>query len=63
MKYNIIGRNLTVTDGLRSAIYKKIGKLERYFTEDTEVQVTLSTVKDLQKIEVTIPVKGGYIRS
>ena len=50
MKYNIIGRNLTVTDGLRSAIYKKIGKLERYFTEDTEVQVTLSTVKDLQKI-------------
>ena len=63
MKYNIIGRNLTVTDGLREAIYKKVGKLERYFTPDTEVQVTLSTEKDMQKIEVTIPVKGGIIRS
>lgn len=63
MKYNIIGRNLTVTDGLRNAIYKKIGKLERYFTPETEVQVTLSTEKDQQKIEVTIPVKGGIIRS
>lgn len=63
MKYNIIGRNLTVSDGLREAIYKKIGKLERYFTPETEVVVTLSTVKDQQKIEVTIPVKGGIIRS
>lgn len=63
MKYNIIGRNLTVTDGLRTAIHKKIGKLERYFTPETEVQVTLSTEKDQQKIEVTIPVKGGIIRS
>lgn len=63
MKYNIIGRNLTVTDGLRNAIYKKIGKLERYFTPETEVQVTLSMEKDQQKIEVTIPVKGGIIRS
>ena len=63
MKYNIIGRNLMVTDGLRNAIYKKIGKLERYFTPETEVQVTLSMEKDQQKIEVTIPVKGGIIRS
>ena len=63
MKYNIIGRNLTVTDGLRTAIEKKIGKLERYFTPEIEVQVTLSTEKDQQKIEVTIPVKGGIIRS
>ena len=63
MKYNIIGRNLMVTDGLRNAIYKKIGKLERYFTPETEVQVTLSMEKDQQKIKVTIPVKGGIIRS
>ena len=63
MKYNIVGRNLTVTDGLRTAIEKKIGKLERYFTPEIEVQVTLSTEKDQQKIEVTIPVKGGIIRS
>ena len=32
MKYIITGRNIEVTEGLKSAIYEKIGKLERYFT-------------------------------
>lgn len=63
MRYNITGRNIVVTEGLRSAVEEKIGKLERYFKPSTEVQVTLSVEKDRQKIEVTIPVKGNIIRS
>lgn len=63
MKIIISGKNLEVTSGLRNAIESKIGKLERYFTEGTEVFVTLSVEKDRQKIEVTIPVKGNIIRS
>ncbi|MFA9377743.1 MAG: ribosome hibernation-promoting factor, HPF/YfiA family [Lachnotalea sp.] len=63
MRYNIVGRNIDVTEGLRSAIQEKLGKLEKYFTPDTEVLVTLSVEKDRQKIEVTIPVKGSIIRS
>ena len=42
MKYIITGRNIEVTEGLKSAIYEKIGKLERYFTPDATVYVTLS---------------------
>lgn len=63
MKFIISGRNIDVTEGLRSAVLEKIGKLERYFTPETEVHVTLSVEKDRQKIEVTIPVKGNIIRS
>ena len=63
MKFVIVGKNIDVTPGLRSAVEDKIGKLERYFSQDTEVHVTLSTQKDRQKIEVTIPVKGNIIRS
>ena len=63
MQYIITGRNIDVTEGLKSAIHEKIGKLERYFTPATEVHVTLSVEKDRQKIEVTIPVKGSIIRS
>ncbi len=63
MRYIITGRNIDVTEGLRSAIYDKIGKLEKYFTDDTEVHVTLSVEKERQKIEITIPVKGNIIRS
>ncbi|MCR4962025.1 MAG: ribosome-associated translation inhibitor RaiA [Lachnospiraceae bacterium] len=63
MKFIILGKNINVTDGLRAAVEDKIGKLEKYFSPDTEVHVTLSVEKDRQKIEVTIPVKGSIIRS
>ena len=63
MRFVISGKNIDVTEGLRSAVTDKLGKLERYFTPDTEVHVTLSVEKERQKIEVTIPVKGTVIRS
>ena len=63
MKFIILGKNIEVTPGLRSAVEEKIGKLERYFNPQTEVHVTLSVEKERQKIEVTIPVKGNIIRS
>ena len=63
MKFIIIGRNIDITEGLKSAVQEKLGKLERYFTPETEIHVTLSVEKDRQKIEVTIPVKGNIIRS
>lgn len=63
MHFIITGKNIDVTPGLKSAVEDKIGKLEKYFTPDTEVHVTLSVEKDRHKIEVTIPVKGNIIRS
>lgn len=63
MKFVIVGKNLEITPGLRSAVEDKIGKLEKYFTSETEAHVTLSVEKERQKIEVTIPVKGNIIRS
>lgn len=63
MRYIISGKNIDVTEGLKEAIYEKIGKLERYFTDDTEVHVTFGVEKERQKIEVTIPMKGNIIRA
>ena len=63
MNLVISGKNLDITEGLRSAIEEKIGKLERDFTDTTEVHVTLSTEKNRQKIEITIPMKGSIIRA
>lgn len=63
MNLVISGKNLDITEGLRSAVEEKIGKLERYFTDSTEVHVTLSTEKNRQKIEITIPMKGSIIRT
>lgn len=63
MRITISGRNIELTDGLKAAVEDKIGKLEKYFTPDTDVFVTLSVEKERQKIEVTIPVPGHIIRS
>ncbi|WP_455718790.1 ribosome hibernation-promoting factor, HPF/YfiA family [Anaerosporobacter sp.] len=63
MRYIISGKNIDVTEGLKTAVYEKIGKLERYFTPETEIHVTLSVQKDRQKIEVTIPMKGHIVRA
>ncbi len=63
MRFTISGKNLEVTEGLRNTVTEKLSKLERYFTPDTEIIVTMSVEKERQKIEVTIPVKGNLIRS
>ena len=63
MNFIISGKNLNVTPNLKETIEQKLGKLERYFTPDTDIIVTLSVEKERQKIEVTIPLKGNIIRS
>ncbi len=63
MRFIISGKNIEVTEGLKTAVYEKIGKLERYFTPDTEIHVTMSVEKERQKIEVTIPMKGSMVRA
>lgn len=63
MKYIITGRNLEVTDELRSYVEKKFGKLDNYFTDDTEIHVTLSQQREDAKVEVTIPMRGTTIRA
>ena len=44
MRYIISGKNLDITEGLRSAVTDKLGKLERYFTpaDDSEELVVAS---------------------
>lgn len=63
MRITISGKNIEITQGLRQAVEDKLSKLERYFTPETDILVTLSVEKERQKIEVTIPVKGNIIRS
>lgn len=63
MRFIITGRNIEVTSGLREAVEDKLGKLDRFFAPATEATVRLSIQKEIQKIEVTIPVKGHIIRA
>lgn len=63
MRITISGKNIDVTEGLRGAVEEKLSKLDKFFNKEMDASVTLSVEKNRQKIEVTIPVKGGIIRS
>lgn len=65
MNYTVRGANIEVTEALRSYVEKKLGRLERYFETPptSDVHVTLSVVKDLQNVEVTIPLPGVMLRA
>ena len=63
MQYIISGKNINVTESLKEVAINKLSKLEKYFVADTEVQVTMSVLKQLHVIEVTIPIKGSVIRA
>lgn len=63
MRYNIIGKNINVSDKLREKITSKIDRLSRLFDDDTNVQVSVGQEKIVYKVEVTIPLKKRVLRA
>ena len=55
MLVNVTGKNFTINDKIESVIEKKLSKLDKYFTSETEAAVMCSEVKKgLCKMEATI---------
>ena len=65
MKYTIVGKNVEVTEAMKSVIQEKLKVLEKFFLvgEDVECRVLVRTYKVGQKIEVTIPTKVATLRA
>lgn len=63
MRYTIVGKNIQVTNALKDVATAKLSKLEKYFSPETETNVTMSVLKKNHIIEVTIPIKGSIIRA
>ena len=65
MKYNIRGEKVEITPAIRSYIEEKIGKLDKYFEDSSDM--TCSVVVKIrgksQKIEITIPASHYTLRS
>lgn len=65
MRIIIRGEHIEVTDSLKEYITKKLYKLEKYFVTpiSNDIQVTISVVKNIQTIEVTVPLIGVILRA
>jgi len=66
MRYSVRGDHLEVTAALREYVEKKLNRMEKYFEApltSEQVNVTLSVVKGLQAVEVTISLPGILLRA
>ncbi len=62
VQVNLRGKNMQVTPALQDYTEKRLGKLDKYFDNEIEAQVTLSVVKESHIVEVTISIDGLLIR-
>ena len=63
MKFKIIGRRYDVTDKIRDYVEKKLGKLDKFFKDESEARVVIGTIKDNDYIEATIYAPGMMYRA
>ncbi|GIO86609.1 ribosomal subunit interface protein [Paenibacillus faecis] len=65
MNYSIRGQQIEVTEALREYVDKKLSRLDKYFDAPpiSDGNVTLSVVRGLHVVEVTIPLTGAVLRA
>ena len=63
MKYKMTSKNLEVSPAMEELFAKKLAKLDRFFSSDTAAYVFMEMQKNRAKLEITVPVKNGSIRS
>ena len=65
MKYNIHGSKVKITPSIKSYIEEKMGKLDKYFENPSEIIASVvARIRGIEQIvEVTIPIKGLVIRN
>ena len=56
MKYQIIGKNIQVTDAISAAIEKKLSKMDKFFliNDEVECRAVVSVHGETQRVEITI---------
>lgn len=62
LKIDVTARNLEVTDALRNHVEKKLGRIAKYFDTKVAAQVVLSSERERQIVEITLPLDGLVVR-
>jgi putative sigma-54 modulation protein len=65
MRFEIIGKNISITSSMREKIENKLSALDKYLLidPDTTARVVARVYPSSQKVEITIPSKVGILRT
>ncbi len=62
MKTTITARKVNLTDSFKDRVESKLAKLDKFFDDDSQAQVTVSSGKKDVKVEITVKNKGYVYR-
>ena len=63
MKVQTIGKNVTVTDALKSYNEKRLSKVDKYFEKTPDIKVVYTSQKLSKKVEITVYAADLLVRS
>ncbi|MDR0292879.1 MAG: ribosome-associated translation inhibitor RaiA [Oscillospiraceae bacterium] len=63
MRFHYLGKHVNVSDKLKEFAEKKVGKLEKFFRHESDVQITVAGEGNRQTIEITVSHDGMFFRA
>ena len=63
MKFNYHSKHANVSDKLKLYVEKKVGKLEKFFKNESEAQITIAGEGNRQTVEITVRHDGIFFRA
>ncbi|MDE5830286.1 MAG: ribosome-associated translation inhibitor RaiA [Clostridia bacterium] len=63
MNIKITGKDLKATDAIKDYVEKKLERVEKYFAEDFDVNVTIKTEKNMQIAEMHVITRANTYRA
>lgn len=62
MNMKVVGKNIEITGAIKEYIEKRLGRLEKFEGDNTEVTVVCSVEREEQVVEIQINQNGEFIR-
>ena len=63
MRFEFTGKNMTITEGIKERVTKKLRRLEKLLPDHAEAFITFSENKHLTKMEVSVPMHKRMLRA
>ena len=63
MRFEFTGKNMTVSEGYKERVMKKLGRLDKLLPDDVDVYVSFTENKHLVKMEVSVPMHKRMLRA
>lgn len=63
MKFQYLGKQANVSEKLKQYAEKKVGKLEKFFKNESAAQITVSGEGNRQSVEITVSHDGMFFRA